>query len=145
MAECPNNPGRAMLRGPSSLFAARVKLAAIGVVAISLGGCASGASSSMFVDPAKYSLYNCQQLATARVQANTRVVDLERLMAKAETGAAGSLVSGLAYQTDYLSARAQRDQIDEKMARDNCSTASPAPPATTTTTPPESPSARRRH
>ncbi len=54
---------------------------------------------------------------------NNRVVDLERLMAKAETGAAGSLVSGLAYQTDYLSERARRDQIDEKITKDNCSSA----------------------
>ncbi len=126
MAECLNNPGRTMRHGPSPLFTARLKLAAMGFAALALGGCASGASSSMFVDPAKYSLYNCQQLANARVGANTRVVELERLMAKAETGAAGRLMSGLAYQTDYLSARAQRDQIDEKIAKDNCS-ASPNP------------------
>lgn len=142
MAECPNHPGQTMRRGPSSSSIAGLKLAAIGFVAITLGGCASGASSSMFVDPAKYSLYNCQQLATARVSANARVVELERLMAKAETGAAGSVVSGLAYQTDYLAARAQRDQIDEKMAQNNCSTASAALPATTTPT--EPPPAKRR-
>lgn len=143
MAECPNNPGRAMRRGPAPSFAAGVKLVAMGFVALALGGCASSASSSMFVNPARYSLYDCQQLATARVGANARVVELERLMAKAETGAAGSLVSGLAYQTDYLSARAQRDQIDEKMAQNNCSTTSPEP-STTTTTPPEPPPAKRR-
>jgi hypothetical protein len=96
----------------------------------------------MFVDPAKYSLYNCEQLAKARIGADARVVELERLMAKAETGAAGQLVSGLAYQTDYLSARAQRDQIDEKMSQNQCSAASLAPPAATTTT--EPPLAKRR-
>ena len=94
----------------------------------------------MFVDPAMYDLYNCQQLATARTNSNNRVVELERLMAKAETGAAGSLVSGLAYQTDYRSERARRDQIDEKIASNNCSTVSPAPAAAS----PAPPTKRRR-
>jgi hypothetical protein len=121
---------------------ASLKLATMGLVALALGGCAS-ASSSMFVNPAKYSLYNCQQLATARVATNNRVLDLERLMAKAETGAAGSLVSGLAYQTDYRSARAERDQLDEKLAQDNCP--APAPAAAATTTPAEpTPSGKRK-
>ncbi|WP_424627226.1 hypothetical protein [Bradyrhizobium sp. SYSU BS000235] len=123
-------------------MSAGLTLAAMGVVAMTLGGCAS-AGSSMFVDPAKYSLYNCQQLATARASANTRVVELERLMAKAETGAAGGLVSGLAYQSDYVTARAQRDQIDEKMAHDNCSATS-APAVTTTPAAPAEPPAKRR-
>ncbi len=62
MAECPNDPDRTMLHGTSFPLAARLKLAAMGFVALALGGCAS-ASSSMFVNPAKYSLYNCEQLA----------------------------------------------------------------------------------
>jgi hypothetical protein len=144
MAEYPNDLGRTMLGAPYASFAAILKLGAVGFVAAALGGCASSASSSMFVDPAKYSLYNCQQLGSARVTVNARVVELERLMAKAETGAAGQLVSGLAYQSDYVSARAQRDQIDEKIVQNNCDAASLAPPpaATTTTEPPP---AKRRH
>jgi hypothetical protein len=133
-----------MLGAPSASFAAILKLAAVGLVAAALGGCAS-ASSSMFVNPAKYSLYNCEQLAKARVGTNARVIELERLMAKAETGAAGSLVSGLAYQTDYRAARAERDQIDEKISQSNCSAASLAPPPATTTTPAEPPPGKRKH
>jgi hypothetical protein len=143
MAEYPNDLGRTALCAPSASFAAILKLAAVGFVAAVLGGCAS-AGSSVFVDPAKYSLYNCQQLGSARVTVNTRVVELERLMAKAETGAAGQLVSGLAYQSDYVAARAQRDQIDERIVQNNCNAASLAPPpaATPTTEPPP---AKRRH
>ncbi len=92
----------------------------------------------MFVDPAKYDLYNCEQLATARKVSNDRVVELERLMAKAESGAGGTLVSGLAYQTDFLAERARRDQIDEKIASNNCSTMAPAAPA------PAAPPTKRR-
>jgi hypothetical protein len=142
MAECPNNPGRAMHRGSLSSLTASLKLVAAGFVVFALGGCAS-TGSSMFVDPAKYALYDCQQLVNARAQANTRVAELERLMAKAETGAAGGLVSGLAYQTDYVSARGERDQLDERIAHDNCSTTSPTPAATATTTPTQPPAAKR--
>jgi hypothetical protein len=103
-----------------------LRLAVLGALAIGLGGCASGGGessfgSSVFIDPAKYDLYDCQQLATARKATNDRVVELEGLMAKAETGAGGTLVSGLAYQTDYRAQHAQRDAIDEKLTRRNCS------------------------
>lgn len=117
-------------------------VALFGAMTMSLGACATGGESpfgsSVFVDPAKYDLYNCQQLATARKATNDRVVELEGLMAKAETGAGGALVSGLAYQTDYRASRAQRDAIDEKMARNNCSAELAAPSA------PAAPPPRRR-
>ncbi|MCR6736623.1 MAG: hypothetical protein NVV83_22185 [Afipia sp.] len=116
-------------RDRQGLRAAVSRFAVVGVLAAGLGACASGPSSSVFVDPATYELYNCQQLGAARKRSNDRVVELEGLMAKAETGAGGSLVSGLAYQTDYLSERARRDQIDEKITSNNCSRADLAPPA----------------
>lgn len=141
MVERPIDYGRKMHRDQLTSSVVTPRLAAMGLVALALGGCAS-ASSSMFVNPSKYSLYNCQQLATARVGVNARVLELERLMAKAETGAAGSLVSGLAYQTDYVAARAERDQLDEKIAQDNCP-ASP-PPAAAAPTPTEPPTKRKR-
>lgn len=105
----------------------------LGALAISLGACASGGGStfgsSVFVDPAKYELYSCEQLVSTRRDVNYRVVELEGLMAKAETGAGGALVSGLAYQTDYRAQRAQRDDLDARIARDNCSTELPKPAA----------------
>ncbi len=135
--------GRAGRIFPSrGLLTAAARFVVAGALAVGLGACASGPSSSMFVDPAKYDLYNCEQLATARKVSNDRVVELERLMAKAESGAAGSLVSGLAYQTDYLSERARRDQIDEKIASNNCSNADLAP--ATPAAPPAPPTKRRR-
>ncbi|TKT72611.1 hypothetical protein YH63_014905 [Afipia massiliensis] len=127
---------------PARRRAAGPRLAMLGALAIVLGACASGGGSpfgsSVFVDPSKYDLYNCQQLATARKAANDRVVELEGLMAKAETGAGGALVSGLAYQTDYRAQRAQRDAIDEKLASNNCS-AELAPPSAAA-----APSSKRR-
>lgn len=98
-----------------SQFAIPCALAAL------LAGCATGGvTSSVFVDPSRYDLYDCKQLATARITVDARVVQLEGLIAKAETGVAGGLVSGLAYQADYSAARAQRDLIDQKLALNNC-------------------------
>lgn len=125
-------------------LSASARFVVAGVVAATLGACASGPSSSVFVDPATYDLYNCQQLGTARRTSNTRVVELEGLMKKAESGAGGALVSGLAYQTDYLAERARRDQIDEKILANNCSNTDLAAPASTPAVPPAAPTKRRR-
>ncbi len=91
--------------------------------ALALGGCATGgggATSSAFVDPAKYSLYNCKQLDDARKTVFEKVSELQGLMAKAEQSTGGSLISGIAYQTDYLSARDNLALIDEERARNRC-------------------------
>lgn len=87
-----------------------------------LGGCAqlSENVSGAFVDPAKYDLYNCAQLRTARTENAKRIADLKGLMAKAETGAAGPVVAEVAYGNDYLSARAQAKLADDVWARNRC-------------------------
>lgn len=101
---------------------------AAGVAAL-LGACASaGPTASPFVDPARYDLYDCKQLADARKGVDARITELEGLMAKARTGVAGGLVSGVAYESDYVTARAQRDLIDSRLAADHC-TGGPAPAA----------------
>lgn len=108
---------------------------AFAILALLLGGCASGdVRSSIFVDPSRYDLYDCPQLATARVAAEKRVADLQSLIAKADTGFAGPVVSGLAYKTDFSAAVAQRDLIDQKMAANNCP-AQPPPVAESVRTP----------
>jgi hypothetical protein len=103
---------------------------------VALGSCAqlSDNVSGAFVDPAKYDLYNCAQLRTARTENAKRVADLKGLMAKAETGAAGPVVAEVAYGNDYLSARAQGKLADEVWARNHCDSAAlppenPPPPA----------------
>lgn len=107
----------------------RVSVVGAALLAVMLGGCATGnIVGSAFVDPSKYDLYDCKQLITARDGANARANELEALIAKAETGAAGTLVSGLAYQSDYAAARAQRDLIDQKLASNDCAAELAPPP-----------------
>ncbi len=75
---------------------------------LALGGCSGLAmdESTFFVDPARYDLYDCKQLADVRRGYSDRIDELKRLMAKAETGAGGSVVSELAYRPDYVSVQA---------------------------------------
>jgi hypothetical protein len=95
----------------------------------SLGGCASVGDSmvsSAFVDPAKYENFDCKQLEAERKALATRTAELQGLMAKAETGTGGAVVSELAYRNDYISTRGQARLADEVWQRNKCVATSPA-------------------
>jgi hypothetical protein len=76
--------------------------------ALALAGCSSVAmdESTFFVDPARYDLYDCKQLAAVRKVHMDHIDELKRLMAKAETGVGGAVVSELAYRDEYASTQA---------------------------------------
>jgi hypothetical protein len=107
------------------------------VSGIGLAGCAGlgdGVASGAFVDPAKYDLYNCTQLQTERTALAIRAAELQGLMAKADTGAAGPVVAEFAYRNDFITARAQAKLADEAWRRNKCqdtlpAAAPPPPPA----------------
>ncbi|WP_322517649.1 twin-arginine translocation pathway signal [Rhodopseudomonas palustris] len=85
--------------------------------------------SQAFVDPARYNLYNCEQLAAERRGLDARLADLNGLMRKAETGVAGSVVSEVAYRNDYINVKAM-SRLAEQTWRDNkCVEAAPPPAA----------------
>src|SRR5258708_28223220 len=79
-------------------------------LATALCGCAQigDSMSSAFADPAKYDLYDCKQLELERKTLASRAAELQGLMAKAETGVGGAVVSELAYRNDYIAVRAQQ-------------------------------------
>ena len=106
-----------------------------------LSGCADMGDSmtSAFADPAKYDLYDCKQLEPERKTLANRAAELQGLMAKAETGAAGSVVSELAYRNDYIAIRGQQKFAEEAWRRNKCHE---SPPAKTDT--PVAPSANAR-
>jgi hypothetical protein len=138
----------------ASVCCLRPGLRAAAVVAllgsgIGLAGCAGmgdGFASGAFVDPAKYELYNCTQLEAERKSLAVRAAELQGLMAKADTGAAGPVVAEFAYRNDYISARAQYKLADEAWRRSKCqetpaAAAAPAPPAA----PPADTKQKRQH
>jgi hypothetical protein len=104
---------------------AAMTLLAIG---IGLSGCAemSDGMATAFADPAKYDLYECKQLETERKSLAARTMELQRLMAKAETGTAGPLVAELAYRNDYIAIRGQTRLAEEAWQRNKCRESAPA-------------------
>ncbi len=110
---------------PSSPFAAAA--VALLVAATGLGGCAgmSDGMSTAFADPAQFELYDCKQLEAARKNLAIRTADLQRLMKKAETGAAGTVVAELAYRNEYVAVRGQSKFADEAWQRNRCENAAP--------------------
>jgi hypothetical protein len=120
-------------------------VASLLTLAVNLGGCAGvgdSFASGAFVDPAKYNLYDCKQLETERKALAARTAELQGLIDKAETGAAGSVVGELAYRNDYISARASAKLAEENWQRSKCVASAPVVATPVAPTPPKS--ARKR-
>jgi hypothetical protein len=101
--------------------------AALLVLGAGVSGCAqmSDGMSTAFADPAKYELYDCKQLETERKSLAARTTDLQGLMAKAETGAAGPVVAELAYRNEYIAVRGQAKFAEDAWQRDKCRASTP--------------------
>jgi hypothetical protein len=97
------------------------------VLGICLCGCAdmNDSMTDAFVDPAKYDLYSCKQLEAERKRLVIRSAELQGLIAKADTGVAGPLVSELAYRNDYINTRGRARLAEEVWRRDKCQESSP--------------------
>jgi hypothetical protein len=114
-------------------------VASLLTLAVNLGGCAGvgdSFASGAFVDPAKYNLYDCKQLETERKALAARTAELQGLIDKAETGAAGSVVGEIAYRNDYISARASAKLAEENWQRSKCVASAPAVATPAAPTPP---------
>ena len=125
-----------MLLYPSDRRTFLRSLAALALLALGAGlsGCAQigDTISPAFADPAKYDLYDCKQLEAERKSLASRSADLQRLMAKAETGVAGSVVAEVAYRNDYIALRGQSKLAEEAWQKNRCQESKPeANPAPT--------------
>jgi hypothetical protein len=99
----------------------RIEMTAI--AALMLSGCASETASRFLVEPDRYVLYGCKELA-AQAQGNAaRQHDLELLIAKAGSGVA----SAMAYQPEYLQLRGEMTQLRKAAVDKNCSPLPSAP------------------
>jgi hypothetical protein len=111
------------------------RVAAAGAVvalALALTGCADmggDAWTTAFADPSAYELYDCKQLEPVRKSLAAREAELQGLMAKAQTGTGGAVVSELAYRNDYVSVRGQARLADEAWRKNKCRETPPVTPA----------------
>ncbi|MET0220977.1 MAG: twin-arginine translocation pathway signal [Tardiphaga sp.] len=131
---------------PSRPVSRAATLAVLLAAALPLAGCAGlgdSVASGAFVDPAKYTLYDCQQLEGERKSLEARTVELQRLIDKAQTGTGGVVVAELAYRNDFISVRASAKLAEETWQRDKC-VATPPKPGAVPVAAPEPPVGRRK-
>ena len=96
--------------------------------AVVLSGCASETASQIFVEPDRFILYSCKELATQAQGNFARQHELEALMAKAGPGG-GQIASAMAYQPEYAQLRGEMTQLRKAAADRKCPPWPPAPPA----------------
>jgi hypothetical protein len=129
-------------RQPLSRAAFAVALLALGA---GLAGCAGSVSdlgdnmTTAFADPAKYDYYDCKQLESERKSIATKMEELQRLMAKADTGVAGPVVAELAYRNDYIALRGQQKLAEKAWQRNTCHDSPPTPDAASAAATPAAP------
>ena len=101
--------------------------AAVTLLAANLAACGSisdQATSRALTAPGKYTIYDCQDLDRRAKSVRERQVELEQLMDRASQGTAGTLVSGLAYRTEYLQVRGDLEELQNAAADKKCATES---------------------
>jgi hypothetical protein len=108
----------------------RAFLALLALTAMAAGCAEVGDTiSPAFVDPAKYDLWDCKQLEPERKSIAARIEELQRMMAKAQTGAGGAVVSEMVYRNDYITARGQQKLAEETWRRNKCQETAASTPA----------------
>jgi hypothetical protein len=99
---------------------------AIMLVLVAFGAAACSTSSSvdvmLFADPGKYEYHTCEQILKAGHAAAAREGKLRELIQKAEQGAAGGVVSTIAYRGEYRTVVEELAVIDSVSRRKNCLT-----------------------
>jgi len=87
-----------------------------------LSGCAASddAAERFFVQPERYRLYSCRELAEAALTIGTRERELEGLMKKAGTDESGRLMGTIAYRPEYLQMRGLMNEIRRTAAEKKC-------------------------
>ena len=103
----------------------------IGAVASALlSGCAvsDDTSARFLVQPDRYQLYGCRELAEAAREIIKRRRELEDLMAKAGQDTSGRFVGAVAYRPEYLQLRGQMNEIRRTSIERKCKFDPEAPP-----------------
>jgi len=118
------SPARGRCYGAlSSLVLSSFVLLSLALLALT--GCGSDGAGAIFIDPGRYTLYHCDELATRRKALITRETELRGLMERASESAAGSVIGSLAYRSEYDSVIAEQKLLQRNATEKNCSFASP--------------------
>jgi hypothetical protein len=92
-----------------------------------LAGCGmSDGAGALFVDPGRYTLYRCEDLAARRKVLVAREAELRGLIEKASESPGGAVVGSLAYRSEYDSVLAEQKLLQRKAEEKNCGFVAPS-------------------
>jgi hypothetical protein len=91
-----------------------------GGLACALAGCASNEGSELLVDPGRYSVYKCDDLAARWKVVSAREKELRGLMDRANQSGGGAIVGSLAYRSDYDVVMGDERLLQRAAAEKNC-------------------------
>jgi hypothetical protein len=99
------------------------------LMAAGLSACAvtDEKAGRFFVQPDRYVLYNCREIAQAIQTVGARQLELERLIARAGSDASGRFVSELAYGPEYAQLRGQMSELNRTSTEKHCKFSSGSP------------------
>jgi hypothetical protein len=92
------------------------------IAAAALSGCAGSGETTerLLVAPDKFMLYRCDDLGAAYVRGQTRERELQALIAKAGPSSAGTFVSNIAYEPEYVQLRGEMAEVRRTAAEKKC-------------------------
>src|SRR5215469_17532141 len=87
-----------------------------------LSGCGlSDGAGAIFVDPGRYALYHCDDLAARRKVLLARENELRGLIERAGESPGGAVIGSFAYRSDYDTVLAEQKLLQRAAAEKNCS------------------------
>lgn len=102
------------LKDPSALLCALFGL-------LTLAGCGGTKDAgALLIDPGRYSVYHCNDLAARWKVLAGREKDLRALINKADQTPSGAVIGSLAYRTDYDSVISEERLLQQTAAEKNC-------------------------
>lgn len=95
--------------------------ALLGVAIAALAGCGmSDGAGSILVDPGRYTVYHCDELAARWKVLVARQKELQGLMEKAGETGSGAVIGSIAYRSDYDSVIAEERLLLRTATEKNC-------------------------
>lgn len=93
---------------------------AIALLTLSACGSVGDPAGFSVVTQDRYDFMSCKEILANRNSQAARKKQLEGLMAKAESETGGFLISGAAYRSEYVQARASEGAAERAMRMHNC-------------------------
>ena len=103
---------RAVSRGVALLAALEL--------ASALSGCAANDGGALLIDPGRYDLYKCDDLAARWKLVSAREKELHALMDRANQTGGGAVIGSLAYRSDYETVLSDERLLQRTAAAKGC-------------------------